>query len=45
MENQNRAGLPKKKKISDLMAFVIGVAILVGALILLKYGMKALNLL
>jgi hypothetical protein len=45
MENQKRDDQPKKKKMNDMVAFVIGVVVLIGALILLKYGMKALNLL
>ncbi|MBL7971297.1 MAG: hypothetical protein JNL03_07235 [Prolixibacteraceae bacterium] len=44
MENQNTANEPKKKTMSDMVALAIGVVVLIGVLILLKYGMKALNL-
>ncbi len=43
MENKIQANQPGKKKLNDFVKLGLGITALIGALVLLKYGMGLLH--
>jgi hypothetical protein len=44
MENNMEANLPKRKKMNDFIKLFVGIAVLILALLLVKYALHAFHL-